>query len=203
MDRTFEPGVLAEHVLAADDAVDHRGDLRAVLDDDVAFASQLVDDVLAGDLAGLDVVGGHRGVGAFGRGVDGNDDDAGGLRLLDRRADRLGIAGVEQDQVDAGGDEIVDLGDLLAEVIFEADGGDLHVGVSLLGLEFGALRQCDEERMPSEPKETPIDLSSFAKDGAELRTSAIAAPANEIDFNIGFLPGLFEAPARRPVAVTK
>jgi hypothetical protein len=46
-------------------------------------------------------------------------------------------------------------------------------------------------------------LSSLAKDGAELRTSAIAAPASEIVFNIGFLPGLFEAPARRPVAVTE
>ena len=31
----------------------------------------------------------------------------------------------------------------------------------------------------------------MARDGAELRTSATAAPANEIVFNIGFLPGPF------------
>jgi len=34
----------------------------------------------------------------------------------------------------------------------------------------------------------------LARDGAELRTSATAAPANEIVFNIGFLPGPFEFP---------
>ncbi|MHC2315503.1 hypothetical protein ACVIHC_002549 [Bradyrhizobium diazoefficiens] len=59
----------------------------------------------------------------------------------------LGSPGVQQDQVDAGGDEIVDLGDLLAEVVFEADRGDLHIGIGLLGLELGALRQRDEERV--------------------------------------------------------
>ena len=83
-------GVLAEDVLATDHAVDHRRDLRPVLDDDIALAAELVDDVLAGDLAGLDVVRRHRGVGAFGRRVHRDHDDAGRLRLLDRGPDRLG-----------------------------------------------------------------------------------------------------------------
>ena len=48
---------------------------------------------------------------------------------------------------DARGDEIVDLRDLLAEVIFEADRGDLDVGIGLLGLELRALGQGDEERV--------------------------------------------------------
>ena len=56
-------------------------DLRAVLDDHLAaLAVQLVGDVLAGDLAGLDIVGLHRGVGAGGGDVDRDDDDAGRLR---------------------------------------------------------------------------------------------------------------------------
>src|SRR4029079_17105286 len=90
---------------------------------------------------------GYGGVGAFGRGVDRDDHDARRLRLLDRRPDRLWIAGIQQDQVDAGGNEIVDLGDLLAEVVFEADRRDLHIGIGLPGLELGALRQRDEERI--------------------------------------------------------
>ena len=81
--------VLGQHLLAAVDPVDHGGDLRAVLDDDVALAAELVDDVLAGDLAGLDVVGLHRGVGAGGGDVDRHHHDAGRLRPLDRRGDRL------------------------------------------------------------------------------------------------------------------
>ena len=81
--------VLGEHRLAALDAVDHGRDLRAVLDDHVALAADLVGDVLAGDLAGLDVVGLHRGVGPGGGDVDRDDDDAGRLGALDRRRDRL------------------------------------------------------------------------------------------------------------------
>ncbi len=57
----------------------------------------------------------------------------------DRRLDRFRVAGVEQDQVHAGRDEIVDLGVLLAKVVVEPDGGDLDVRVGLLRLELGAL----------------------------------------------------------------
>ena len=113
------PGFLREHLLAALDAVDHRGDLRAVLDDHVALAAELVDDVLAGDLAGLDVVGLHRGVGARRPRRRPRRRRCRPPAPLDRRRDRLRVGGVEQDQVDAGGDEVVDLGELLVEVVVE------------------------------------------------------------------------------------
>src|SRR3954466_13287782 len=76
------------------------------------------------------------------------------------------------------------------------------VVIFTLGLLFLASNSAPFDRatkngLPSEPSETPIDLSSLAKDGAELRTSAMVALANVIVFNIGFLPGLFEFPARR------
>src|SRR5262249_44714731 len=44
----LDAGILGEDVLAARHTVDHGGDLRAILDDHVAFAAELVDDVLAG-----------------------------------------------------------------------------------------------------------------------------------------------------------
>ena len=52
-----------------------------------------------------------------GRDVDRHHDDAGRLRLLDRRLDRLRVGGVDQDHVDAGGDEVVDLRELLVQVV--------------------------------------------------------------------------------------
>src|SRR6266702_907985 len=143
----LEAGILGEHILAADHPVDHHEDLRPVLDDHIAFAAELVDDVLAGDLASLDIVCGHRGVGAFGCGIHRDDDDACRLCFLDRWPDGLRIAGVQEDQVDAGGDEVVDLGHLLAEVVFKADRRDLHIGIGLSGFEFGTLRQSDEKRV--------------------------------------------------------
>ena len=76
-------GRLGERRLAAVDAIHHRGDLRAVLDDDVALHAELVDEVLAGDLTGLHVVGRHGRIGAVGVGVDRHDLDAGRLRLGD------------------------------------------------------------------------------------------------------------------------
>ncbi|MFK4559573.1 hypothetical protein ABIF95_002103 [Bradyrhizobium ottawaense] len=51
--------------------------------------------------------------------------------------------------------------------------------------------------LPIDPSETPIDLSSLAKDGAALRASAVAAPASMIVFNMDFLPGLSSSPARQ------
>ena len=50
-------------------------------------------------------------------------------------------------KIDARRDEIVDLGDLLPEIIFEADRGDLDVGIGFLRLELGAFGQGDEERI--------------------------------------------------------
>ena len=107
---------------------------------------------MAGDLAGLNIVCGHRSVRAFGCRVHGDDDDASRLRLLDRGPNGLGIAGIEEDQVNAGGDEIVDLGHLLAEIVFKADGGDLHIGIGLLRLELGPPRERHEERVAHRAK---------------------------------------------------
>ena len=89
-------GMLREDLLAALDPLDDRGDLRAVLDDDVALVADLVGQELAGDLARLDVVGLHRGVGPCRRDVDRDDDDAGRLRPLDGRRDRLGSAALSR-----------------------------------------------------------------------------------------------------------
>src|SRR5581483_11723203 len=46
----LDTGILGQDILAAGDTIDHGGHLRAVFDDDVAFAAELVDNVLAGDL---------------------------------------------------------------------------------------------------------------------------------------------------------
>src|SRR6266566_1926992 len=64
------------------------------------------------------------------------------------------------------------------------------VVIFTLGLVFLASNSAPFDRatkngLPSEPSEMPIDLSSLANDGAELRASATAAaPANDF-FNIG------------------
>src|SRR5438552_6241611 len=71
-----------------------------------------------------------------------------------------------------------------------------------LGLVFFAsnsapLESATKNGLPIEPSDMPIDLSSLAKDGAELKASAMAAPANEIVFNMSFLPGLLWSPTRQ------
>src|SRR5882672_5710546 len=85
------------------------------------------------------------------------------------------------------------------------------VVIFTLGLVFLASNSAPFDRatkngLPSEPSEMPIDLSSLAKDGAELFFFFKQKTAYEIVFNIGFfnigfldigfLPGLFEFPAR-------
>ena len=94
---------------------------------------------LARELAGLDVVGLHRGIGAGGGHVDRHHHDAGGLRLLHRRLDRLRVGGVEQDHVDVSGDEVVDLRELLVQVVVGRHRRDLHVRIDLLRLRLRAL----------------------------------------------------------------
>ena len=64
------------HLLAAVDAVDHAGDRRPVDDDQVALATELVGDVLAGLLAGGDVVGGDGRLRVVGGVVDGDHRNA-------------------------------------------------------------------------------------------------------------------------------
>src|SRR5437588_1885858 len=68
------------------------------------------------------------------------------------------------------------------------------LGLVFLASNSAPFDNATKNGFPNEPSEMPIDLSSLAKDGAELRTSAIAAPANEIVFNIGFLPGPLGVP---------
>ena len=124
-DSTLMSGLFFEHRLAAVDAIDHRRDLRAVLDDHVALAAELLDDELAGDLAGLHVVGLHGRVGAVGRHVDAHHHDAGLLGLLQRGLDGLGVDRVDEDHVDPRGDEAVDLRELLVEVVVGRQRRDL------------------------------------------------------------------------------
>ena len=87
--------------------------LRTVLDDHIACALELSRDVLASDFASLYVVRRHGGVGGLSGRIDRHDDDARSLGFLDGRADGGGIAGVEQNEIDARGNEIVDLVNLL------------------------------------------------------------------------------------------
>ena len=140
------PGALPKACLAAVDAVDHRGHRRAVHDRHLALAVQLVDDVLAGLLAGFDVVGGDRGGRPLGGDIDRDGDDAGRLQADHGRLDRDRIGGVDQHQIDAGCDEVVDLGGLLVQVIVGRYRRDRDVGAAdLLGPRFGALDHLDEE----------------------------------------------------------
>ena len=124
---------------------------------------ELVDDVLAGDLAGLDVVGLTVASAPGGGDVDRDHDDAGRLRPLDRRLDRLRVGGVEQDHVDAGGDEVVDLGELLVQVVVGRDRRTLTFGLISLALASAPLRQCDEERIAERADVMPIDFRSLAE----------------------------------------
>src|SRR5207237_6835845 len=65
------------------------------------------------------------------------------------------------------------------------------LGLVFLASNSAPFDKATKKGLPSEPSEMPIDLSSLAGDGAEVRTSATAAPVNEIVFNIVFLPGPF------------
>ena len=154
-----------------------------------ALGAELVGDVLAGDLAGLDVVGLHRGVGA-GRGdVDRDHHDPGRLRPLDRRGDRLGVGGVEQDHVDARGDEVVDLVELLVQVVVGRGGVDRDVRVDLLGLGLGALGQGHEERVAERAQRDPdrVQVLGRGGPGRERRAPRRPATASSTSCSLRFL----------------
>src|SRR6185437_12512053 len=70
----------------------------------------------------------------------------------------------------------------------------LTLGLVFLASNSAPFDSATKNGLPIDPSETPIDLSSFAKDGVVPRASAIAAPASEIVFNMGFLPGLSSSP---------
>ena len=148
--------ILGQHLLAAIDPIDDRADLRPVLDDHLAAGlAELVGDVLAGDLAGLDIVGLHRGIGPGCRDVDRDHHHPRSLRPLDRRRDRVRVGRVDQDHVDARRDEIVDLGELLVQVVVGRGRVHLNVGVDLLGLCLGTLGEGDEERVAERTQGDP------------------------------------------------
>src|SRR6516225_2673370 len=102
-----------------------------------AFAAHLFDQVFAGDRAGLDVVGLDGHVGARCPRVGRDDGNAALVGAVDRRLDGVRVAGAQHDQVDAGGDEGVDLGVLRGRVKIVLDGGDLDVRVDRPGFKFG------------------------------------------------------------------
>jgi hypothetical protein len=190
--------MLGDHVLAPLYTLDHRRDLWTVQDDHVAFAAHLVDQVLAGDCSGLDVVGFNRGIGSLRRGIDRDHGDAGRLGSTDCRFDGLWITRIKQDKIDAGSDKVVDLGVLLAQVVVETNRRDLYIRVGLFRFKFRPLGQGDEERiggLPIEPSEMPIDLSSLAE-AAPLPIIS-ATPASTICFSMLSIPpgALFESRA--------
>ncbi len=137
--------MLRKHVLAALNAVDDGRRGRAIEDDVVALAARVVDQILAGDLARLDVVGHHGHVGTRGGDIEGCDYDACSLRLLNGRLDRLGVDSVQHDDIDAGGDEAVDLRDLLVQVVVGGYRRDLDIRIDLSGGVLDALDGRDEE----------------------------------------------------------
>ena len=159
--------VLGQHLLAAVDAVDHGADLRAVLDDHVAAClAELVGDELAGDLAGLDIVGLHGGVGAGGRDVDATTTMPAACARLIAGAMALGSAALTRIMSTPGGDEVVDLGELLVQVVVGRGGVDLDVRVDLLGLGLGALATGRRRTgCPASRAVMPIALRSLAEAG--------------------------------------
>ena len=97
---------------------------------------------------GLEIVGGEVGVGGgdgIERRVERDHEDAGLAGLLDRRHDRRRIARHEQDALGAGGDQLLDGGDLAVVVAVELAGVGLRREAELLGLGLEAFLHLDEE----------------------------------------------------------
>ena len=97
-----------------------------------------------GFLAAAEVVGGDlrddlRVAAAVGD-VDGKDGDAGGIRFGDHRADRLGVAGGENDRRYLADDEVLDLIPLLGDILVGAD----DLSVERLLARLGGDRVADE-----------------------------------------------------------
>src|SRR5690606_27223220 len=111
-------------------------------DYDITFAADGVDNVLAGFLAGLNVVGHHCNVGAGCGNIKGGDDDASVTRTFDGGCNGAGINGVQHDDVDARGDEVIDLGNLLVQIIIGGNRSDPYIGVYLAGRVLDALDRC-------------------------------------------------------------
>ena len=81
------------------------------------------------------------------RRVEGDDENAGLARLLDRRHDRGRVARHQQDALGAGGHQLLDRRDLAVVVAVELAGVGLRREAELLGLGLEALLHLDEERI--------------------------------------------------------
>ena len=132
--------------------------------------------------------GHHRGVRPLGRDVDRHDDDAGRLRPLDRRRDRLGVGGVEQDQVDARGDEIVDLGDLLVRGRSRPTPVTLTFGLIFLALASAPLTARRRTGCRASPGRCRSTSGPWPSDGARWRERQGGARKQD-RLQHGFLPG--------------
>ena len=61
-----------------------------------------------------------------------------------------------------GGDEVVDLGDLLAEVVVEPTAVTLTFGLIFLASNSAPFASATKNGLPIEPSEMPIDFRSLA-----------------------------------------
>lgn len=159
---------------AAFDAVLYGGDRRPVDDHHVAFVVQAVANVFTGQLARLGVIGGDGGVGPFGGDVNRHHHDPGLFGPLHRRANAFRIGGVEDDHIDFGGDKVIDLRHLLAQIV--AAGDQRHFDVipaSLRASSSAPLVICTKNGLARSPTVTPIAFSSLAdaKGGGQQRAS--------------------------------
>ena len=133
---------------AAFDAVLYGGDRRPVDDHHVAFVVQAVANVFTGQLARLGVIGGDGGVGPFGGDVNRHHHDPGLFGPLHRRANAFRIGGVEDDHIDFGGDKVIDLRHLLAQIV--AAGDQRHFDIisrQLAGLQLRPFGDLHKERV--------------------------------------------------------
>ena len=119
--------VALEFGLAALDTVLHGGDRRSVDDHHIAFALQTVGNIFTGQLACLGIIGGNGRVCAFCRHVHRHHYNARLFGAFNRRANALRVSGVENDHVHFGGDKVIDLRHLLAQIVTAGDQRHLDV----------------------------------------------------------------------------
>ena len=109
----------------------------------------LIGDVLTRLLPGLLVVRHHRRVhAAFGADVNSYHHDARVLSPLDGRSNTFTVSRAKNNQIDPGGDEIVDLVCLIVHIIGATrEHRDFHIRVILLSLVLHATLDLHEKRV--------------------------------------------------------
>ena len=147
---------------AAFDAVLYGGDRRPVDDHHVAFVVQAVANVFTGQLARTGVIGGDGGVGLRRRRQP-PPPRSRPLWPASPPGQCLRIGGVEDDHIDFGGDKVIDLRHLLAQIV--AAGDQRHFDVipaSLRASSSAPLVICTKNGLARSPTVTPIAFSSLA-----------------------------------------